>query len=131
MHQFYLQALSCDHPSVVLEVVLGMESLITKLGATLQSTIWEKVLKILKSTAEFVSKYPTIKIVKNHFNDSLNNINIYFLDRNGANSVVMIADHLNETLTKIELLVATNTYGGNLDRIYDVIETFSLYRPVI
>lgn len=44
---------------------------------------------------------------------------------------MMIADHLNETITKIELLVATNTYGGNLDKIYDVIETFSLYRQVI
>lgn len=53
------------------------------------------------------------------------------IDRTGANSVVMIVDHLNETLTKIELLVATNTYGGNLDKVYDVIETFSLYRPVI
>jgi len=44
--------------------------------------------------------------------------------------MVMIADHLNETLTKIELLIATNAYNGNLDEIYDVIETFSLYRPV-
>lgn len=44
---------------------------------------------------------------------------------------MMIADHLNETLTKIELLVATNTYGGNLDKMYEVIETFSLYRQVI
>lgn len=52
----YLQALSCNHPTVVLEVVLGMESLVKKFGATLQSTIWEKVLKILKSTVEFVSK---------------------------------------------------------------------------
>lgn len=54
---FYLQALKCDHPSVVLEVVLGMESMVTKVGATLQSTIWENVIKILKSVAEFVSKY--------------------------------------------------------------------------
>lgn len=42
----------------------------------------------------------------------------------------MIADHLNETLSKIELLVDTNAYSGSLDGIYDVIETFSLYRPV-
>jgi hypothetical protein len=54
---YYLQALSCDHPTVVLEVVLGMESLVMKLGATIQSTIWEKVLNILKCCAEFVSKY--------------------------------------------------------------------------
>jgi len=40
----------------VLEVVLGMESLITKYGSTIQSTIWEKVLKILKRIAEYVSK---------------------------------------------------------------------------
>lgn len=58
---FYSQALTCDHPSVVLEVVLGMESMITKVGATLQSTIWENVLKILKSVAEFVSKCLKIK----------------------------------------------------------------------
>lgn len=31
--------------------------MVTKVGATLQSTIWENVLKILKSVAEFVSKY--------------------------------------------------------------------------
>jgi len=98
-------ALSCDHPTVVLEVVLGMESLVMKLGATIQSTIWEKVLNILKCCAEFVN-------------------------RNGMNSVAMIAEHLNETLSKIELLVDTNAYSGSLDGIYDVIETFSLYRPV-
>lgn len=62
---------------------------------------------------------------------SIKKIIFIFLDRNGANSTMMIADHLNETITKIELLVATNTYGGNLDKIYDVIETFSLYRQVI
>jgi len=44
--------------------------------------------------------------------------------------MIMVADHLNETLTKIELLVATDDYSGSLDGIYDVIETFSLYRPV-
>lgn len=44
--------------------------------------------------------------------------------------MVMVADHLNETLTKIELLVATDDYSGSLDGIYDVIETFSLYRSV-
>lgn len=51
-----MQALSCDHNAVYLEVVLGMESLVTKLGGTLQSTIWENILKILKKTAEYVSK---------------------------------------------------------------------------
>jgi len=44
--------------------------------------------------------------------------------------MIIIADHLNETLTRIELLVATDNYSGSLDGIYDVIETFSLYRPV-
>ncbi|VVC44066.1 Rap GTPase activating protein domain,Tuberin,Armadillo-like helical,Armadillo-type [Cinara cedri] len=96
-------ALSCNHPIVVLEVVLGMESLVKKFGATLQSTIWEKVLKILKSTTEFVNT-------------------------NGANSMVTIKDHLNETLTKIESLIDTNAYSGSLDEIYDIIELFSLYR---
>lgn len=64
-------------------------------------------------------------------NSSIKKIKIIFSDKDGTNSVMMIADHLNETLTKIELLVATNTYGGNLDKMYDVIETFSLYRQVI
>lgn len=64
-------------------------------------------------------------------NSSIKEIILILLDRNGANSSLMIADHLNETLTKIELLVATNTYGGNLDKMYEVIETFSLYRQVI
>ncbi|XP_050444478.1 tuberin [Adelges cooleyi] len=97
-------ALSCDHPIVVLEVVLGMESLVTKNGATLQNMVWEKVLKILKSTAEFVN-------------------------RNNANSIPVIVDHINETLTKIESLVFANSYNGTLDGIYDVVETFSLHRP--
>ncbi|XP_060838182.1 tuberin isoform X2 [Rhopalosiphum padi] len=97
-------ALTCDHPTVVLEVVLGMESLITKHGSTIQSTIWEKVLKILKRIAEYVN-------------------------RNGANSVLMIADHLNETLSKVESLIDSDFYSGSLDDIYDVIETFSIYRP--
>jgi len=47
----------------VLEVVLGMESLITKHGSTIQSTIWEKVLKILKRTAEYVSKLYKLKMI--------------------------------------------------------------------
>lgn len=51
-----LQALSCHHPTVIFEVVLGMESLVTRLGETLQYTIWEHVLKILDRTAEYVSK---------------------------------------------------------------------------
>ncbi|XP_050540898.1 tuberin-like isoform X2 [Daktulosphaira vitifoliae] len=97
-------ALSCDHPLVVLEVVLGMECLITKSGVDLQNMAWEKVLKILKSTAEFVN-------------------------RNNANSLPVIVEHINETLSKIETLVSTNLYNGSLDTIYDVIETFSLYRP--
>lgn len=44
--------------------------------------------------------------------------------------MAMIVDHLNETLTKIELFLDTNEYNGSLDGLYDVIETFSLYRPV-
>lgn len=59
---YYLKALACEHNAVYLEVVLGMESLITKLGGTLQSTIWENVLKILKKIAEFISKLKNLKI---------------------------------------------------------------------
>lgn len=55
---------------------------------------------------------------------------IILLDRNGANSVLMIADHLNETLSKVESLIDSDFYSGSLDDIYDVIETFSIYRPV-
>jgi len=55
---------------------------------------------------------------------------IILLDRNGANSVRMIADHLNETLSKVESLIDSDLYSGSLDDIYDVIETFSIYRPV-
>lgn len=60
---YYLQALSCDHPVVVLEVVLGMELLVMKQGADLLNVVWEKVLKILKSAAEFISKYQVLKMV--------------------------------------------------------------------
>lgn len=42
----------------------------------------------------------------------------------------MIADHLNETLSKVESLIDSDLYSGSLDDIYDVIETFSIYRPV-
>lgn len=52
------------------------------------------------------------------------------IDTNSVNSVAIIADHINETLTQIELLLASNVYSGNLDEIYDVIEIFSLHRPV-
>lgn len=45
----------------MLEVILGMESLITKHGSTIQSTIWEKVFKILKKIAEYVSKLYKLK----------------------------------------------------------------------
>lgn len=55
---------------------------------------------------------------------------IILLDRHGANSVLMIADHLNETLSKVESLIDSDLYSGSLDDIYDVIETFSIYRPV-
>jgi len=55
---------------------------------------------------------------------------IILLDRNGANSMRMIADHLNETLSKVESLIDNDLYSGSLDDIYDVIETFSIYRPV-
>lgn len=50
------------------------------------------------------------------------------LDVNGAHSIIV--EHINETLTKIELLINTNAYSGSLDGIYDVIELFSLYRKV-
>lgn len=53
---YYLQALSCEHEIVVLEAILGMELLTSKYGATLHYTLWERVLKILKRVAEFVSK---------------------------------------------------------------------------
>lgn len=52
-----LQALSCNHPTVVFEVVLGMESLVARLGDSLQYTIWEHVLKILDHAAMYVSMY--------------------------------------------------------------------------
>lgn len=52
------------------------------------------------------------------------------LDINGANSMIMITEHLNATLTKIESLVVSNSYSGNMDDMFDVIETFLLYRPV-
>lgn len=55
---------------------------------------------------------------------------IILLDRNGANSMRMIADHLNETLSKVESLIDNDLYSGSQDDIYDVIETFSIYRPV-
>lgn len=44
--------------------------------------------------------------------------------------MVMIVDHLNTTLSKIESFVANNNFNGSLDEFYDVIEAFSLYRPV-
>lgn len=44
--------------------------------------------------------------------------------------MAVIVDHLNETLTKIEKLVATNHYSGSLEGLYDVIEVASLFRPV-
>lgn len=44
--------------------------------------------------------------------------------------MLLIVDHLNKILTKIELLIDSKVYKGSLDDIYDVIETFSLYRPV-
>jgi len=53
---------------------------------------------------------------------------LILLDRNGANSMRMIADHLNETLSKVESLIDNDLYSGSLDDIYDVIETFSIYR---
>lgn len=55
---------------------------------------------------------------------------IILLDRNGASSVLLIADHLNETLSKVESLIDNDLYSGSLHDIYDVIETFSIYRPV-
>jgi len=50
-----------------------MESLITKHGSTIQSTIWEKVLKILKRIAEYVSKSFKLKIIL------VNKIHIFFV----------------------------------------------------
>lgn len=46
-----------------------MESLVTRLGETLQYTIWEHVLKILDRTAEYVSKcFNTIFFLINMLN---------------------------------------------------------------
>lgn len=42
----------------------------------------------------------------------------------------MIVDHLNATLSKIEFLINKNEYSGSYEDFYDVIETFSIYRPV-
>lgn len=132
----YLQALSCDHPTVVLEIVLGMEALVSKSGASLQCIVWDNILKILKRCVEYVSKYLLLKItIYCYFIDVLKLrivvlTIIIWLDGNEVNSTAMIADHLNGTITNIELLVSTDDYSGNLDGLYDVIEIFSLYRPV-
>lgn len=42
----------------------------------------------------------------------------------------MITEYINETLSKIELLVESKAYNGSVDEFYNLLETLSLHRPV-
>ncbi|XP_034935459.1 tuberin [Chelonus insularis] len=100
----FYQALNCNHPIVVFEVILAMKGLIIKFGAELLEPIWSIVLDIIEKVIDHVEK-------------------------SNQPATKQVIPPLHETLNSIEFLIDNSQYNGRVQRFYELVERCSDARP--
>ncbi|XP_063917194.1 tuberin isoform X2 [Zophobas morio] len=100
-----LQAVKANHPSVALEVIIGIQKLINKQGLELLEPTWDIVLEIILHVIKQIELAP---------NEVPNNLTIITL---------------HEILNTIENLIEVGNYKGSMNQFFAVIHECSRDRP--
>lgn len=98
-------ALKCDHTLVVFEVMLGVQSLISRFGSELYDSSWDLILLILDDIIVHIANQPLLP------------------------AVGQVDSYLQDTLNSIEQLMDSNQFKGNKHQVFEVIEKCASSRP--
>lgn len=100
----FYQALKCNHPVVMYEVILSIQRLVNKYGTELWDPTWSIILDIIE---EVISHTET----------------------SNQPATRQVSVNLHETINSIENLLDINHYNGCIQRFYDLVERCSDARP--
>ncbi|XP_066593113.1 tuberin [Prorops nasuta] len=96
----FYQALQCNHPIVMYEVILSIQRLVNKFGAELHEPAWSIILDIIK------------KIIAHS-------------ETSNQAASKQVSVNLHETISSIENLIDTDHYNGSIPQFYNLVERCS------
>ncbi|XP_017881114.1 tuberin isoform X2 [Ceratina calcarata] len=100
----FYQALKCNHPIVMYEVILSIQRLVNKYGAELWDPTWSIILDIIEEV-------------------------ISHIETSNQPATRQVSVNLHETINSIENLLDSSHYNGCVQRFYDLVERCSDTRP--
>ncbi|OXU24396.1 hypothetical protein TSAR_012885 [Trichomalopsis sarcophagae] len=98
------QALLCNHPIVMYEVTLSIQRLVNKYGIELEQPTWGIILDIIEQV-------------------------IVHTENSNQPATKQVSTSLHETINSIEYLLDNNSYNGNVQKFYELVERCSDTRP--